>query len=594
MQSITYLQTNHLHPNSYNPRKHKDSQHINELAESIKNQGIIEPLVVRESKQFVDAYEIVCGERRFKGATLAGIPSVPCIIRELTDEEALKICIIENLQRRDIHPMDEARGYHELQTLSGASIEDIAQSMGVSGSLVAHRLKLLDLIPELKDLMDNDILGLVQAMELARYSPVVQLAIYESIYSEHNKSWFTAPTLKALKNRISENILRDLTSAGWDLHDENLIPGPGACSTCQFNTASQYLLFPDEKTAGRCMNSDCYEKKSTRGLLLAIEEIQSQQMLPIPVVFRDWGYSTLLNSKKQLLQEHTKYAVSNFNDWNHSSLLYKPEKPDEVDMTQFDEIEDPDEKMDARTEAMVDYQNEMQEYETDMAEFEAAAFDESYHKVIFIDDDLMPEIGYAKLKSNSGSTDSSIPEAALLSQEAREIKVQIEKAEKNASRATQLAFEKTYAEVSHLVPIKEYAHDSSELGFPEKVAMTVAMFNEVKYEDEIIEGFYKRRWNSDPFSDYQIILNFTPEQHTIIWRTWLRKRLRVNLDTTNNYPEAKALIEVFRSFKPVEVMEIEQRIQPIYEKKAEVAKAKVKKLKADLKVAIDSGSGEEE
>jgi ParB family chromosome partitioning protein len=134
-----------LRPNPRNPRRNFSDAELDELAASIRERGIIQPIVARPVRGAIDAYEIIAGERRWRAAQRAGSHDAPVVIVEATDEEALEIAIIENVQRADLNPIEEAMGYHALAEEFNHSQEDISKIVGKSRSHVANALRLLKL-----------------------------------------------------------------------------------------------------------------------------------------------------------------------------------------------------------------------------------------------------------------------------------------------------------------------------------------------------------------------------------------------------------------------------------------------------------------
>lgn len=129
--------------NSYQPRHDFDTKAIEELAQSIRESGLIQPLIVRKAQ--VSGYELIAGERRLRASKLAGLKQVPIVIRKSTDREALELAIIENVQRQDLNPMDEAMAYHQLGEEFHLTQEEIARRVGKERSSIANHLRLLKL-----------------------------------------------------------------------------------------------------------------------------------------------------------------------------------------------------------------------------------------------------------------------------------------------------------------------------------------------------------------------------------------------------------------------------------------------------------------
>ena len=138
----SYLPIEHLVPNLNQPRKDFSTDELNSLASSIKETGIIQPILVRKKN---DIYEIVAGERRWRAAQIAKIHEVPVLIKELTDEEVVKISIIENIQRVDLNPIEEANSYKKLIQDFGYTQGKVSESLGKSRSYIANSLRLLSL-----------------------------------------------------------------------------------------------------------------------------------------------------------------------------------------------------------------------------------------------------------------------------------------------------------------------------------------------------------------------------------------------------------------------------------------------------------------
>jgi ParB family transcriptional regulator, chromosome partitioning protein len=143
----------HLRANALNPRKSFEDGDLEELAESIRKRGVLQPIIVRKHSVSETDYEIVAGERRWRAAQMAGLFDVPVTIVEATDRQALEIAIVENVQRTDLNAIDEALGYQRLCTEFGYSHGDLAKEIGKSRSHVANTLRLLNLPPEARRLL---------------------------------------------------------------------------------------------------------------------------------------------------------------------------------------------------------------------------------------------------------------------------------------------------------------------------------------------------------------------------------------------------------------------------------------------------------
>ena len=135
------------------PRKSFDETQLSELSDSIKQNGVLQPILVRKKG---DKYEIVAGERRYQASKLAGLKEIPAIVREIDDAEVFQLALIENLQRSDLTPIEEARGYRQLLDTKGLTQEGLAKILSKSRSAIANTLRLMDLPQEVQDMMEED------------------------------------------------------------------------------------------------------------------------------------------------------------------------------------------------------------------------------------------------------------------------------------------------------------------------------------------------------------------------------------------------------------------------------------------------------
>jgi ParB family chromosome partitioning protein len=144
-EEIVEIPVDSIKPNPYQPRRNFDEEKLKEMAVTIKERGILEPLLVRKS---AGGYELISGERRLRAAKIAGLKKVPCVIKTINDDEALEIALIENLQREDLNPVEEARAYKVLKDRFGMTQEEIAEKVGKDRATVANKMRLLKLPDE--------------------------------------------------------------------------------------------------------------------------------------------------------------------------------------------------------------------------------------------------------------------------------------------------------------------------------------------------------------------------------------------------------------------------------------------------------------
>lgn len=248
-----------------NPRYAFDETALNELAASIRSQGVLMPLLVRPINP--QTFEVVAGKRRFRAAQLAGAESVPVDIRALTDAECIEVAITENLQRRDVHPLEESGGYARLLDLDEPkySIEQIAVKCAKTPAYIASRLSLAKLTPSATEAFVKEEIGLGHALLLAKLQPDEQeqalSACYQEVYGNGGKARRVLLPVRHLKEWIERNIFLDLAAAPFSKEDAELLPEAGSCLECPKRTGYNTLLFDGMGHVDRCSDPKCFSNK---------------------------------------------------------------------------------------------------------------------------------------------------------------------------------------------------------------------------------------------------------------------------------------------------------------------------------------------
>jgi len=166
----------HLHPGKYQPRHNFSDDQLRDLSDSIREKGVLQPLLVRPHPKQVGEFEIIAGERRWRAAQLAQLHEVPVIIRDFDDRETLEVALVENLQRQDLSALEEAEGYHRLMHEFSHTQEQLAQALGKSRSHVANTLRLLTLPGDVKELLAGGALSAGHARCLVGVAGAAYLA----------------------------------------------------------------------------------------------------------------------------------------------------------------------------------------------------------------------------------------------------------------------------------------------------------------------------------------------------------------------------------------------------------------------------------
>jgi ParB family transcriptional regulator, chromosome partitioning protein len=174
-EALRNLKISQLQPGKYQPRTRMDNESLAELAESIKTQGIMQPVLVRPVSP--GRYEIIAGERRWRAAQLAALSEVPALVREVPDEAVLAMSLIENIQREDLNPLEEALGIQRLIREFGMTHEAASQALGSSRSAVSNLLRLLNLPPPVQELLMEGKIDMGHGRALLSLSPAKQIEI---------------------------------------------------------------------------------------------------------------------------------------------------------------------------------------------------------------------------------------------------------------------------------------------------------------------------------------------------------------------------------------------------------------------------------
>lgn len=272
---IQNLKVSEICPSPMNPRKTFDKEAIKELAANIKEQGLLQPITVRpctddggpsnvrlsKKGEAVDVkYEIVCGERRFRAVKLLGQETIAAIVREMTDEEAFDAMITENLQRKDVDPIEECLAYNTLLE-RGQTAEDIAARMGKSVRYVQDRTRLRSLIKKLHKPLKDGLIPLKGAILLAKCSEEVQEKFVEDELDDEGEQTMS---FSDIKDFVDDDFML-LERAPWigeDKDDSEAWTSEGvACKQCLKNTANHGCLFYEMKGDAKCTDRECFEQK---------------------------------------------------------------------------------------------------------------------------------------------------------------------------------------------------------------------------------------------------------------------------------------------------------------------------------------------
>lgn len=257
-----------------NPRKHFDQAKLRELADSIKATGVHQPILLRPlpesriadeqawakaEKRERAQYELIAGERRWRASQLAGLAEIPAMIRPMSDVEALRAAVIENLQREDVTKLEEAEGYRELLDLGETTAEKIAEDVGKSRTYVFNVLKILDLCEEGRDALRQGKIDFSKGQLIARI-PDKALQLQALQYASEENYRGDSVGVRAFAAHVQERYMLKLHSAPFRITDETLLPAAGSCKACPKRTGANPDLFADV-SADVCTDPKCYREK---------------------------------------------------------------------------------------------------------------------------------------------------------------------------------------------------------------------------------------------------------------------------------------------------------------------------------------------
>jgi ParB/RepB/Spo0J family partition protein len=258
-----------------NPRTHFDETYLKELASSIKEHGVIQPLLVRplpgsraqetfegrKKGEALPTHEVVCGECRWRAAGIAGVDELPVLIRHLEDIQVLQIQLVENLKRRDLHPLEEAEGFERLVKDHGITVPDVAARIGKSESYVWKLMKLLELTPECREILYQGKLTQSTALLVARAPAYLQMQIAKDIMKGMYGNAEEPMSFRQAVQHIHNRYMLRLSDAPFDIKDESLVAKAGSCKACPKRTGANSDLFDDVKNADTCTDPKCFDSK---------------------------------------------------------------------------------------------------------------------------------------------------------------------------------------------------------------------------------------------------------------------------------------------------------------------------------------------
>jgi ParB/RepB/Spo0J family partition protein len=279
----------HIVSSPTNPRKSFDIDKLNELAGTIKASGVHTPILLRylpparlqdtftdrKKGQPLPKYEIVAGERRYRASVIAAVATIPALIRAMSDEQALEVQMIENLQRDDLSELEEAEGYQQLCDLTGITKEAIGAKIGRSRRYVYDRLRLLKLQPLARTALRDGKVSATAALAIAAVhdgdlqAKALAHALSTNFTGDH-------PSTRTLQTWMRLNVMLELAKAPFDIKATTLHPSAGACTSCPKRTGADPDIFAETQGPDSCCDAPCYHVKADASRQAALEKFKAQ------------------------------------------------------------------------------------------------------------------------------------------------------------------------------------------------------------------------------------------------------------------------------------------------------------------------------
>ncbi|WP_310560380.1 ParB/RepB/Spo0J family partition protein [Flavobacterium sp.] len=319
-QTLEVISIKQIDVSKTNPRKHFDENALKELSQSIKEHGILQPVLVRptnDKEEGFEQFELVCGERRYRAALLAGLEDIPVNIRVLTDDEAFELQIVENLERKDVHPIDEADAFKKMLDSGKYTIADIAAKMAKPESFIAQRMKLVDLIDEVRTDFIAGHLGIGHAILIARCDEFKQLDIYNEA-QPYNAGEPEYGTVSSLKETVEEDTYL-LSDAMFDTADDALVSDVCACNVCPKRSGANPVLFED-MAEDRCFDIKCFASKDEAHIEKEVAKIITEGKNILILAGYTKPTDMIITICKQydvpILKNYEEWSAYERNDWS--------------------------------------------------------------------------------------------------------------------------------------------------------------------------------------------------------------------------------------------------------------------------------------
>jgi ParB family chromosome partitioning protein len=363
------IATDDIIPDPNQPRKTFDEIPMEELVASVRIWGIMQSLSLRKKG---DKYMIIHGERRWRAANEAVLPNVPALVIEATDEEALAMQLIENLQRENVPVMEQAAKFRQMAEQCHLNTEEIAAAVGKSEYFVRQQIKLTDLTAKWQTMVSKQAISIKIALQIAVFPVDVQKLIYENEVSKENEK--AEKPIIYLNSGMLSKYSGILSKAIFDITDESLDNKIGACTNCPFNSAC-YSIFPDEDKHPQCNHIACFNNKTSIHIKREFDKAKHDPA----IVFVYKSYSSMPDEIKTLKEEGLEIFRMGYSD--DCTEIVKPRKQSPEEYEQWAKRQGMKKKQIEQG-----YVKDVKKYDSDIATFEKHVSSGKYKKAFIVYD----------------------------------------------------------------------------------------------------------------------------------------------------------------------------------------------------------------
>jgi ParB family chromosome partitioning protein len=541
-----------IKPDPKQPRKTFDEKQLQQLSDSIKIFGVLQPITVRKSgKNFI----IVMGERRFRASKIANKKTIPSIVRTYENNEVLEVQIIENLQRKDVEPTEEAEAIAYLSDKYAPS--EIAERLGRTDNFIRQRLKLAGLIDGFKYYVRSGEMTISLGVGVALFEPEEQQMMLETMGEDYNSHQI---------NRMIKDQTYDLEKASFDVEDKELVAKAGSCVECPFNAANQGNLFGEGKMV--CTKSACFETKKTKSFLNLIEKSKKENILLIPEIRQYWADE----EKNQLVISQLENNGLKVYLLDDIEIIETPIKPTmdaiKIEYQHYDYSED---------ELKAELDEAIHQYEEDLKTYNSAEKNGFVNSIVFHPETYQNKNVFIKVieKSKSDSSEYSAPLANRKMADCTP-EEQIIKINEREIRKQQIENNKQFEEVVQMIRESDYIDTKKTLSVDEMVAFSISLFeNNVDYTAQQ-KYFSKLLGDTSKMSKVEIVEHFKKNFKKEIFHKLIRYMLTKQVHFgENNHKNNLTNISFYNTMQVYYKSKIAE-IEKVYSEKRDKREARLK------------------